>query len=94
MTNDLKQELLRTICYLGNICKEDCTNTPYDECQESKLILDKILSHPRILVKAENQELPAYIGSPDSSSYDDLKEGYLEAQQDMVKEGWVKVEKK
>ena len=43
-----------------------------------------------LLEKAEDQELPIYWGSPDSRFYDYELDGYGEAQQDMLKDGWVK----
>jgi hypothetical protein len=39
----------------------------------------------------DEQELPIFIGAEMSSQYEDIKEGYLEAQQDMLNARFVKV---
>jgi hypothetical protein len=79
--------------YIKRVADEITSVHNYDKSPLE--IASSILSIKGIHIEAENQELPAnaYAGSP-CPEEDGSEVAYEEAQQDMLKEGWVKCLKK
>jgi hypothetical protein len=85
MTYEQKKAQVSEI--LNNGCFEFCQK-PHKNCGECRFIILESIS---MVFLDDEQDLPPFIGAEMSSQYDDIKAGYLEAQQDMLEAGFKKV---